>query len=81
MGRKILIPYLMAGLGHYVQAQAIAYYLRQMRPDWDLRLFEPARELPDAAMQRTFIDLWRVVLAMPALVGFINEWENSCQSR
>jgi UDP-N-acetylglucosamine:LPS N-acetylglucosamine transferase len=68
MGKKILIPYLMAGLGHYTQAQAIAWYLRQMRPDWDVRLFEPARELPDAAMQRTFIDLWRTVLALPAFV-------------
>jgi len=66
MGRKILIPYLMSGLGHYTQAQAIAHYILRLRPDWDVRLFEPARELPDAAMQRTFIDLWRVMLGLPA---------------
>jgi len=65
MGRKILIPYLMAGLGHFTQAKAISHHLLQLRPDWDVRLFEPARELPDAAMQRTFIDLWRVMLALP----------------
>jgi len=68
MGRKILIPYLMAGLGHFTLAQAIAYYLRRMRPDWEVKLLEPAKELPDAAMQRTFIDLWRVVLGMPRFV-------------
>jgi UDP-N-acetylglucosamine:LPS N-acetylglucosamine transferase len=68
MGRKILVPYLMAGLGHYTMALAIAHYLGRMRPDWEVRLFEPARELPDPAMQRTFIDLWRTVLALPAFV-------------
>ena len=65
MDRKILIPYLMSGMGHYIQAQAIAHHVRQLRPGWDVRLFEPARELPDATMQHTFIDLWRVMLAAP----------------
>ena len=65
MGRKILIPYLSAGLGHLTMAQAIACSLKDMRPDWVVRLMDPAKELHDAMMQRTFIDLWRVILSLP----------------
>jgi UDP-N-acetylglucosamine:LPS N-acetylglucosamine transferase len=65
MGRRILIPYLSAGLGHLIHAQAIATFLRQMRPDWEVRLLDAARELDDALMQKTFVDYWRVMLKMP----------------
>jgi UDP-N-acetylglucosamine:LPS N-acetylglucosamine transferase len=68
MRRKILIPYLMSGLGHFTLAQAIAHYLKEMRPDWEVRVLEPAKELDDALMQRSFIDLWRVMLGLPAFV-------------
>ncbi len=70
MRRKILIPYMMAGLGHFIMAQSIAGYLRQMRPDWEVRLMEPAKELPDAMMRRAFIDSWRLMLALP---GFLQK--------
>ncbi len=66
MGARILIPYLRAGLGHLVQAQAIAASLRQMRPEWDVRLMDAAAELDDALLQKTFVDLWKVLLKMPA---------------
>ena len=69
MGRRILIPYLSAGLGHLVHAQAIATLLRRMRPDWDVQLMDAARDLDDALMQSTFVDFWRVMLKMPAPVS------------
>lgn len=69
MSRKILIPYLSAGLGHLVLAQAIAHYLHQMRPSWDIRIMDAARDLDDALMKKTFEDLWRVFLKMPPLVS------------
>jgi hypothetical protein len=65
MTRRILIPYLKAGLGHLVQAQAIAGFLRRARPKWDVRLMDIAAELDDALLQRTFVDLWKVFLKMP----------------
>ena len=69
MGKRILIPYLSAGLGHLILAQAIAHYLRRMRPDWDVRLMDAARDLDDELMRRTFVDLWRVLLKMPHFVS------------
>jgi 1,2-diacylglycerol 3-beta-galactosyltransferase len=69
MSRRILIPYLSAGLGHFVQAQAIAGFLNQMRPDWEVLLMDPARDLDDALMQKRFVDLWRLVLKMPLPVS------------
>jgi UDP-N-acetylglucosamine:LPS N-acetylglucosamine transferase len=65
MTRRILIPYLKAGLGHLVQAQAIAGFLRRTRPEWDVRLMDIAAELDDPLLQRTFVDLWKVFLKMP----------------
>ncbi len=65
MGRKILIPYLSAGLGHLILAQAIAHYLHRMRPDWDVRLMDAARDLDDALLQKIFVDMWKVILKMP----------------
>jgi len=65
MRRKILIPYLMAGLGHFMLARAVAHHLREMRPDWEVQLMETADELNDERMRHAFIDLWRAVLAMP----------------
>ncbi len=69
MKKKILIPYLSSGLGHFIQAQAISHHLHAMRPGWDVRLMDAARELPDQLMERTFVDLWRVALRMPAAVS------------
>jgi UDP-N-acetylglucosamine:LPS N-acetylglucosamine transferase len=69
MGRKILIPYLSAGLGHMIQAQAIAHYLHRMRPDWQVSIMDAARELDDALMQKTFVDAWRVFLKMPSFLS------------
>jgi hypothetical protein len=37
MRRKILIPYLMSGLGHFMLARAIAHYLREMQPEWEVQ--------------------------------------------
>jgi UDP-N-acetylglucosamine:LPS N-acetylglucosamine transferase len=69
MGKRILIPYLSAGLGHMIQAQAIAHYLHRMRPDWDITIMDAARELDDALMQKTFVDAWRVFLRMPSFLS------------
>ena len=71
MGKRILIPYLSAGLGHMIQAQAIAHYLHRMRPDWDIRIMDAARELDDALMQKTFVDAWRVFLKMPSFLSSV----------
>ncbi|MGO9307621.1 MAG: hypothetical protein ACLQDL_01200 [Spirochaetia bacterium] len=65
MGKKILMPYLAAGLGHLILAQAIAHYVHRMRPDWDVRLMDAARDLDDELMRKTFVDMWRVFLRMP----------------
>jgi len=65
MGRRILIPYLKAGLGHLVQAQAIAGELRRMKPDWDVQLMDAADELQDELLRRNFVELWKVLLKMP----------------
>jgi diacylglycerol O-acyltransferase len=69
MSKKILMTYLSAGLGHLVLAQAIAHYVQQMRPSWDIRIMDAARDLDDAVMKKTFEDLWRVFLKMPAFVS------------
>jgi diacylglycerol O-acyltransferase / wax synthase len=69
MGKRILLPYLSAGLGHMIQAQAIAHYLHRMRPDWELTIMDAARELDDALMQKTFVDGWRVFLRMPSFLS------------
>ena len=69
MGKKILIPYLSAGLGHLILAQAVAQSVRRMRPDWDVRLMDAARELDDELLQRTFVDLWKVFLKMPPFLS------------
>jgi UDP-N-acetylglucosamine:LPS N-acetylglucosamine transferase len=69
MGKKILLPYLSAGLGHGILAQAIAHEVRCRRPDWDLRLMDAARELDDELLRKTFVDMWRVVLRMPLFLS------------
>ncbi|MGA2381661.1 MAG: hypothetical protein ABSG85_20370 [Spirochaetia bacterium] len=69
MGKRILIPYLSAGLGHLMQAKAIAHYLHRMRPDWDVRLMDAPRELDDAVMQKTFVDMWKVLLKTPRFLS------------
>ena len=38
MSKKILMTYLSTGLGHLVLAQAIAHYVHEMRPSWDIRI-------------------------------------------
>ena len=71
MSKKILMTYLSAGLGHLVLAQAIAHYVREMRPSWDIRIMDAARDLDDEVMKKTFEDLWRVFLKMP---GFVSQF-------
>jgi UDP-N-acetylglucosamine:LPS N-acetylglucosamine transferase len=71
MSKRILMTYLSAGLGHLVLAQAIAHYVQQMRPSWDIRIMDAARDLDDAVMKKTFEDLWRVFLKMP---GFVSQF-------
>ncbi len=69
MVKRILIPYLSAGLGHFVHAKAIATFLHRMRPDWDVHLMDAAKDLDDALMQRTFVDYWRLLLSVPKPVS------------
>lgn len=68
MATRILIPYLRAGLGHLVQAQAIAGELHRVRPDWDIHLMDAAEELHDELLRKNFVELWKVLLKMPAPV-------------
>lgn len=65
MSRRILIPYLTAGLGHLVQAQAIAAALKRRKPDWDVHLMDAAAELHDDLLRKNFVELWRLLLKMP----------------
>ncbi|HVO38948.1 MAG TPA: hypothetical protein VMV03_07960 [Spirochaetia bacterium] len=67
--RRILLPYLSAGHGHLVLAQAIAHYILLERPDWEIRIMDAARELQDDLMKKTFEDTWRVFLGMPAFLS------------
>jgi diacylglycerol O-acyltransferase len=69
MSKRILFPYLSAGLGHQLHAESIASYLKRMRPAWEIRIIDAARELDDARMKRTFEDLWRVLLKMPPFLS------------
>jgi UDP-N-acetylglucosamine:LPS N-acetylglucosamine transferase len=69
MGKKILLPYLSAGLGHMILAQAIADSVHALRPDWELRLMDAAVELDDKLLQRTFVDLWKTFLKMPPFLS------------
>lgn len=49
-------------------ARAFAYHLQQLRPDWEIRLFDAGAELPDRGLPRLFVEHWKTILAMP---GFI----------
>ncbi len=69
MSKRILFPYLSAGLGHLINAQSIAHYVSRMRPGWDIRIMDAARELDDARLKKTFEDLWRTLLRMPAFLS------------
>ena len=63
--KRIILPYFLAGSGHLVSATAIAHYLREKKPDWDIKLFEPADELESDLLDRYFIRSWRFVLKNP----------------
>ena len=65
MSRKILVPYISAGLGHLVNAQAVAHYLRLIRPEWEIRLMDVVEEFDDELLRRAYQDLWKRVLVLP----------------
>jgi UDP-N-acetylglucosamine:LPS N-acetylglucosamine transferase len=69
MSKRILFPYLSAGLGHLINAQSIAHYVSRMRPGWEIRILDAARELDDALLKKTFEDLWRTLLKMPPFLS------------
>jgi UDP-N-acetylglucosamine:LPS N-acetylglucosamine transferase len=69
MSKRILFPYLSAGLGHLILAQSIAHYVRLMRPDWEIRIMDAARELDDGLLKKTFEDVWRSLLKMPPILS------------
>jgi len=69
MSKRILFPYLSAGLGHMLHAQSIATFVRRMRPTWEVRIFDAAAELDDDLMKRMFVDLWKTLLKMPSFLS------------
>ncbi len=69
--KKILIPYFLAGGGHIIAAEAIAYYLRKKKPEWDLRFLEPADEFKDRKLDRFYRRSWQMLLKKPYLAKFV----------
>ncbi|MBA7487338.1 Processive diacylglycerol beta-glucosyltransferase [subsurface metagenome] len=67
--KKVLVPYILTGYGHFIIAQAIALYLKKKQPDWDVRLFELASEFKDQALERFYKRAWRYILQMPTLAA------------
>lgn len=61
--RKILIPYFLAGDGHILAASSIAYYLKKKKPEWDIRLIEPADEFGSKRLDSFYRRAWKRVLA------------------
>ncbi|MAG13662.1 MAG: hypothetical protein CMN78_03595 [Spirochaetales bacterium] len=72
MQKKILLPYFLAGSGHLVSANAIAWYLGEKCPHWDLRFLEPADEFDAKELDNTYRRFWHTLLKRPKLtaVGF-----------
>lgn len=66
--KRVLVPYFPAGNGHLMFAKSFAHELAELRPDWEIRLFDAAGELPDHGLRRLFVDHWKTILAMPDLV-------------
>jgi UDP-N-acetylglucosamine:LPS N-acetylglucosamine transferase len=76
MKRKILVPYISAGLGHFVNAQAVSHYLRLLRPEWEIRLMDVVEEFDDHLLRRAYQELWKTVLVLPpALSSFFFDME------
>ncbi len=67
--KKVLVPYILTGYGHFIIAQAIALYLKKKKPDWDVRLFELASEFKDQALERFYKQAWRYILQMPTIAA------------
>jgi UDP-N-acetylglucosamine:LPS N-acetylglucosamine transferase len=67
--KKILIPYFLAGSGHLVSARAIEHFIREKRPDWEVRLFEPADEFKSKPLDTFFRRSWQLVLNSPAIAA------------
>ena len=65
--RKILIPYLLAGDGHILTAQSIAYYLSVKKPNWKIRFLEPADEFNDKKLDTSYRRAWKIALTKPSL--------------
>lgn len=87
VGKRILIPYFLAGSGHFAIAEAIKFYLNKKYPEYEVRLLEPAIEFRDELLNNFFKEAWKHVLrmkkstsqflfeidkAIPSLVKFIN---------
>ncbi|MBA7666417.1 Processive diacylglycerol beta-glucosyltransferase [subsurface metagenome] len=68
--KKILIPYFMGGLGHFTLAHAIGCFLQKMKPEWEIRLFDPADELKDRVLNGLYKGLWKAFLKMPRAAKF-----------
>jgi len=69
--KKILIPYFLAGGGHIIAAQAIAYYMNQKNPEWDIRFLEVADEFNDMKLDKFYRRSWQLLLKKPGLAKFV----------
>ncbi|TFG61624.1 MAG: hypothetical protein E4H36_10020 [Spirochaetales bacterium] len=87
LGKRILIPYFLAGSGHFAVAGAVQHYLNKKYPDLEVRLLEPAIEFKDELLNNFFKEAWKHILrmkkstsqflfdidkAIPSLAKFIN---------
>jgi UDP-N-acetylglucosamine:LPS N-acetylglucosamine transferase len=65
------MPYFLAGSGHLVSAKAIAHYLNQKRPEWEIQLLEPADQLESEPLDRLYRRSWYTVLRRPKFSEFM----------
>jgi UDP-N-acetylglucosamine:LPS N-acetylglucosamine transferase len=70
--KKILIPYFLAGGGHIIAAQSIAYYINKKKPEWDVRFLEPADEFEDKKLDQFYRQSWKLLLKRPLLSKFVH---------
>ena len=66
--KKIILPYVDIGSGHKSFAASIQWYLKRKRPSWDVRLFEPGKELLVPEIDRLLIENWKKLLALPSFL-------------
>jgi 1,2-diacylglycerol 3-beta-galactosyltransferase len=71
MSKRILVPYFLGGAGHLSFALSVENAFKELKPDWDVRMYEPVAELPSPRLHKVFVDDWKRVLAAPRFIQSI----------